>query len=108
MSLNTRPPGAVVIDIENITKDYVMGEETVHALRGVSLEVQEGEFVWFDAHPDLDTPDETGSGYFDVNGVAILAGQCWKRKASNVPAHKPFDLLKFIYVGLRDFSPGSN
>ena len=30
-----RPPGPVVIDIENITKNYVMGEETVHALRGV-------------------------------------------------------------------------
>jgi len=28
-----RPVGPVVIDIENITKDYVMGEETVRALR---------------------------------------------------------------------------
>jgi len=25
----------LVIDIENITKDYVMGEEVIHALRGV-------------------------------------------------------------------------
>ena len=32
-----RPLGPVVIDIENITKDYVMGEETVRALRGVTL-----------------------------------------------------------------------
>ena len=36
MSQNfTRPVGPNVIDIENITKDYVMGEETVRALRGV-------------------------------------------------------------------------
>src|SRR5437899_2761931 len=31
---SVRQPGPVVIDIENITKDYVMGEEIVRALRG--------------------------------------------------------------------------
>jgi putative ABC transport system ATP-binding protein len=36
---------AVVIDIENITKHYVMGEETVHALRGVSLQIRRGEYL---------------------------------------------------------------
>ena len=35
----------VVIDIENITKHYVMGEETVHALRGVSLQIQRNEYL---------------------------------------------------------------
>jgi putative ABC transport system ATP-binding protein len=35
----------VVIDIENITKVYVMGEETVHALRGVSLQIRRGEYL---------------------------------------------------------------
>ena len=35
----------VVIDIENITKHYVMGEETVHALRGVSLQIRRGEYL---------------------------------------------------------------
>jgi hypothetical protein len=39
----TRPLGPVVIDIENITKDYVMGEETVRALRGVSLQIHSNE-----------------------------------------------------------------
>ncbi|MFQ5343119.1 MAG: ABC transporter ATP-binding protein [Anaerolineae bacterium] len=34
-----------VIRIENITKVYRMGEVQVHALRGVSLEVQRGEFI---------------------------------------------------------------
>jgi putative ABC transport system ATP-binding protein len=45
MSLVTRPPGPVVIDIENITKDYVMGEETVRALRGVSLQIRRNEYL---------------------------------------------------------------
>ncbi len=35
----------VVIDIENITKDYVMGEEIVQALRGVSLQIRPNEYI---------------------------------------------------------------
>ena len=35
----------IVIDIENIRKHYVMGEETVHALRGVSLQIRRGEYL---------------------------------------------------------------
>lgn len=34
-----------VIKVENLTKQYVMGEMVVHALRGVTLEIKEGEFV---------------------------------------------------------------
>lgn len=39
------PVGPIVIDIENITKDYVMGEETVRALRGVSLQIHTNEYI---------------------------------------------------------------
>lgn len=34
-----------IIDIRDITKSYKMGEIEVHALRGVSLKIYEGEFV---------------------------------------------------------------
>ena len=44
-SNTTRSPGPVVIDIENITKDYVMGEEIVRALRGVSLQIRRNEYL---------------------------------------------------------------
>lgn len=40
-----RPPGLIVIDIENITKHYIMGEETVHALRGVTLQIRRNEYL---------------------------------------------------------------
>ncbi len=35
----------IVIDIENITKHYVMGDETVHALRGVTLQIRRNEYL---------------------------------------------------------------
>ncbi|HEY2101655.1 MAG TPA: ABC transporter ATP-binding protein [Chthoniobacterales bacterium] len=44
-SLDIRPHGAVVIEIENITKRYIMGQETVHALRGVSLRIHRNEYI---------------------------------------------------------------
>src|SRR5881397_2994740 len=44
-SNNTRAPGPIVIDIENITKDYVMGEEIVRALRGVTLQIRRNEYL---------------------------------------------------------------
>src|SRR5438132_13890816 len=34
-----------VIQLENIHKTYTMGDVQVHALRGASLTIQEGEFV---------------------------------------------------------------
>ena len=35
----------MVIDIENITKDYVMGEEIVRALRGITLQIRRNEYL---------------------------------------------------------------
>lgn len=34
-----------VIELQDVRRDFVVGEETVHALRGVSFSIQEGEFV---------------------------------------------------------------
>lgn len=34
-----------IIRVENIKRDYIVGDETVHALRGVSFTIYEGEFV---------------------------------------------------------------
>lgn len=34
-----------VIELRNVRRDFIVGEETVHALRGVSFTIHEGEFV---------------------------------------------------------------
>lgn len=34
-----------MIQCRNLTKDYVLGMEVIHALRGVTLDIAEGEFV---------------------------------------------------------------
>jgi putative ABC transport system ATP-binding protein len=42
---NYRTPGPLVIEIEGVTKLYKMGEETVHALRGVTVSVHRSEYL---------------------------------------------------------------
>jgi len=34
-----------LVTVENVTKDYALGKTTIHALRGVSLAIEPGEFV---------------------------------------------------------------
>ena len=72
----------LVIDIENITKDYVMGEEIVHALRGVSLQIRSNEYLAIMGPSGsgkstlmnmlgcLDTPS---SGRYEFNGRDVSA-----------------------------------
>ena len=41
----TRPAGPLVIDIAGVTKLYQMGDETIHALRGVSVKIHRNEYL---------------------------------------------------------------
>jgi putative ABC transport system ATP-binding protein len=34
-----------IIEIKNVTKEYPLGDTTVHALRGIDLDVKEGDFM---------------------------------------------------------------
>ena len=35
----------VVIELQNVRRNFMVGDEEVHALRGVSFKIYEGEFV---------------------------------------------------------------
>ena len=35
----------VVIELQNVKREFLVGDEMVHALRGVSFKIYEGEFV---------------------------------------------------------------
>ncbi len=43
--ITTQPEARPVIELDHIHKTYTMGDVEVHALRGISLTIREGEFV---------------------------------------------------------------
>jgi putative ABC transport system ATP-binding protein len=45
MSKTVRGYDMALVEMRNITKDYVLGETIVHALRGIDLQIDKGEFV---------------------------------------------------------------
>ncbi|MDD7225390.1 MAG: ABC transporter ATP-binding protein [Prevotella sp.] len=70
----------VVIELQNVKREDLVGEETVHALRGVSFKIYEGEFVTIMGKSGsgkstllnqlgcLDTPS---SGEYILDGVPV-------------------------------------
>lgn len=70
----------VVIELQNVKRDFLVGDEMVHALRGVSFKIYEGEFVTIMGKSGsgkstllnqlgcLDTPS---SGEYYLDGVSV-------------------------------------
>lgn len=70
----------VVIELQDVKRDFMVGDETVHALRGVSFKIYEGEFVTIMGKSGsgkstllnqlgcLDTPS---SGEYYLDGVSV-------------------------------------
>ena len=69
-----------IIKIENIRRDFVVGSETVHALRGVSFDINQGEFVSIMGTSGsgkstmlniLGCLDKPTSGEYYIDGIAV-------------------------------------
>lgn len=70
----------IVIELENVRRDFKVGDEVVHALRGISFKIFEGEFVTIMGTSGsgkstllnqlgcLDTPT---SGEYYLDGIAV-------------------------------------
>ena len=70
----------VVIELQNVKREFVVGDETVHALRGVSFKIYEGDFVTIMCKSGsgkstllnqlgcLDTPS---SGEYLLDGISV-------------------------------------
>jgi arginase len=61
--------------------------------------------VWFDAHADFDTPEDNLSGFFDVMGLSILTGACWKAMRESIPGFRPVEERNVVLVSVRDLLP---
>ena len=59
--------------------------------------------VWFDAHGDFNSPDMSGSGFFDGMGLNIAAGLSWQRLAASIPGYSAIPGAHIIHVGGRAF-----
>ena len=78
--METNDNRKVVIELQDVKRDFMVGDETVHALRGVSFKIYEGEFVTImgksgsgkstllNQHGCLDTPS---SGEYLLDGISV-------------------------------------
>ena len=78
--MNTDKEKKVVIELQDVRRDFKVGEEIVHALRGISFKIYEGEFVTIMGTSGsgkstllnqlgcLDTPTK---GEYFLDGVAV-------------------------------------
>ena len=69
-----------IIKIENLKRDFIMGTETVHALRDVSFTIKEGEFVTIMGSSGsgkstllniLGCLDQPTSGIYEIDGLNV-------------------------------------
>jgi arginase len=61
--------------------------------------------VWFDAHADLDTPDDNLSGFLDVMALSLLTGTGWRALRETIPGFRPVEERNVVLVGVRDLEP---
>ena len=62
--------------------------------------------VWMDAHPDLNTPETSGSGLLDGMALATALGECWTHMAGQVAGLRAASAANVCLFGARDIDPG--
>jgi arginase len=87
----------------------VCGSCAVGALGAVAgLSAERTGILWMDAHPDLNTPDTSGSGLLDGMALATVLGKCWRNMAKQLAGLRPAFARDVCLYGARDIDPGEN
>ncbi|QDO94955.1 ABC transporter ATP-binding protein [Formosa sediminum] len=72
--------GKEIIKIQDLKREFTMGTETVHALKGISYSIEEGQFVTIMGSSGsgkstmlniLGCLDQPTSGLYEIDGVAV-------------------------------------
>lgn len=67
---------------------------------------KDAAIAWFDAHPDLNTPETSTSGLFEGMALAAATGQAWRAMvATHASLAHPADLSRATLFGVRDIDP---
>ncbi len=87
-----------VIELQNVKRNFIVGDEVVHALRGISFKIYEGEFVTIMGTSGsgkstllnqlgcLDTPT---SGEYILDGVSVRTMKRRERSKTTTCCPKP-------------------
>jgi arginase len=62
--------------------------------------------VWMDAHPDLNTPETSGSGMFDGMALSAALGLCWSHMGREITGLTLSGARDVCLIGSRDIDPG--
>ena len=93
-----------VMAVKDITKTYTMGDHVVRALRGVTISIQEGEFV------AVTGPSGSGKSTFmniagcldrPSTGVYELAGRDVSKLSKDELAYVRNEKIGFVFQGYR-------
>lgn len=85
----------LIINIENLKREFVMGQETVHALKGISFGVEQGEFVTIMGSSGsgkstmlniLGCLDRPTSGSYEIDQVSV--GELTKNELAKIRNEK--------------------
>lgn len=61
--------------------------------------------AWFDAHPDLNTPETTPSGLFEGMALSVATGHAWRGLAEKTGGLAPASLSHAAFFGVRQMEP---
>jgi putative ABC transport system ATP-binding protein len=90
----------LIIEVDNLKKDFFVGDVTVHALRGINLQIRKGEFVAIMGTSGsgkstmlniLGCLDKPSSGTYKLDGISV--SELNKNELAELRNHK----LGFVF-----------